>query len=59
MDARYPGIRDRLCDESGTVKRFIYIYINEEDIRFLEGIDTEVQTGDRISIVPAIAGGSY
>ncbi len=59
MDARYPGIRDRLCDESGTVKRFINIYINEEDIRFLEGIDTEVQTGDRISIVPAIAGGSY
>ena len=40
MDARYPGIRDRLCDESGTVKRFINIYINEEDIRILEGNNT-------------------
>lgn len=57
MEASYPGIKDRLCDESGKVRRFINIYINEEDIRFLDGTDTAVKTGDRISIVPAIAGG--
>ena len=58
MEASYPGIRDRLCDESGKVRRFINIYINEEDIRFLDGTDTAVKAGDRISIVPAIAGGT-
>lgn len=57
MEASYPGIKDRLCDESGKVRRFINIYINEEDIRFLDGTDTAVKAGDRISIVPAIAGG--
>ena len=57
MEASYPGIKDRLCDESGKVRRFINIYINEEDIRFLDGTDTTIKAGDRISIVPAIAGG--
>ena len=57
MEAAYPGIRDRLCDESGNVRRFINIYINEEDIRFLNGTNTEVKPGDKVSIVPAIAGG--
>ena len=57
MEASYPGIKDRLCDESGKVRRFINIYINEEDIRFLDGTDTAVKAGDRVSIVPAIAGG--
>ena len=57
MEASYPGIKDRICDESGRVRRFINIYINEEDIRFLDGTDTTVKAGDRISIVPAIAGG--
>ena len=57
MEASYPGIKDRLCDESGKVRRFINIYINEEDIRFLDGTNTEVKAGDRVSIVPAIAGG--
>ena len=57
MEASYPGIKDRICDESGKVRRFINIYINEEDIRFLDGTDTTVKAGDRISIVPAIAGG--
>ena len=59
MEASYPGIKDRLCDESGKVRRFINIYINEEDIRFLDGTDTAVKTGDRVSIVPAIAGGLH
>lgn len=57
MEASYPGIKDRICDESGKVRRFINIYINEEDIRFLDGTGTTVKTGDRIAIVPAIAGG--
>ncbi|MBM3264176.1 MAG: MoaD/ThiS family protein [candidate division Zixibacteria bacterium] len=57
MDASYPGIRERICDDSGSVKRFINIYVNEEDIRFLQGTATQVKDGDRIAIVPAIAGG--
>lgn len=57
MNASYPGIKDRICDESGSVKRFINIYVNEEDIRFLQGTDTKVKSGDKVAIVPAIAGG--
>ncbi|MEE2709024.1 MAG: MoaD/ThiS family protein [Gemmatimonadota bacterium] len=57
MEASYPGIKDRICDESGDVRRFINIYVNEEDIRFMDGTGTPVKDGDRISIVPAIAGG--
>ena len=58
MESSYPGIKDRICDESGQVRRFINIYINEEDIRFMDGTGTAVNDGDRISIVPAIAGGN-
>lgn len=57
LEAAYPGIRERLCDESGNIRRFINIYVNEEDIRFLDGTATRVKEGDRVSIVPAIAGG--
>lgn len=57
MEAAYPGIKDRLCDESGQVRRFINIYVNEEDIRFLQGTETNLKPGDKIAIVPAIAGG--
>ena len=57
LDRQYPGLRDRLLDETGGLRRFINFYINEEDIRFLEGIKTVVKTGDQVSIVPAIAGG--
>jgi molybdopterin synthase sulfur carrier subunit len=57
MEAAYPGIRERICDESGNIRRFINIYVNEEDIRFLDGAGTKVRDGDRVSIVPAIAGG--
>jgi molybdopterin synthase sulfur carrier subunit len=56
LESRYPGIKERLCDEKG-VRRFVNIYANEEDIRFLENLDTQVKEGDSISIVPAIAGG--
>jgi MoaD family protein len=56
LDRNYPGIKDRLCDEKG-VRRFVNIYQNEEDIRFLDGLETVVKEGDSVSIVPAIAGG--
>ena len=56
LERNYPGIKDRLCDEKG-VRRFVNIYQNEEDIRFLDGLDTALKDGDSISVVPAIAGG--
>ncbi len=56
LEARHPGLRDRLTDEKG-VRRFINIYVGEEDVRFLEGLATKLKSGDQISIVPAIAGG--
>lgn len=57
LDASYPGLNERLCDESGEVRRFVLIYVNDEDIRHLDGKATVVKEGDEISIVPAIAGG--
>jgi molybdopterin converting factor small subunit len=57
LEARYPGIKDRLCDEKG-VRRFVNIFLNEEeDIRFLDALDTALRAGDSLQIVPAIAGG--
>lgn len=56
LERNYPGIKDRLCDDKG-VRRFVNIYQNEEDIRFLDGLETAVKDGDAISVVPAIAGG--
>lgn len=58
LDKEYPGIKERICDESGSVRRFVNIYVNDEDIRFKENILTEVKDGDEISIIPAIAGGA-
>lgn len=57
LDKAYPGLKDRLCDEAGNVRRFVNIYVNGEDIRFLEEKSTAVKDSDEISIVPAIAGG--
>lgn len=57
LDARYPGIKDRICDEGGQVRRFVNVFVNGEDIRFLQHLDTPVQATDEVSIVPAIAGG--
>ena len=56
LEKNHPGIKDRLLDEKG-VRRFINIYVGEEDIRFLEGLKTELKGGEKITIVPAIAGG--
>ena len=58
LENQYAGIKDRICDESGAPRRFINIYLNEEDIRFLDGEGTAVKDGDEISIIPAIAGGT-
>jgi molybdopterin converting factor small subunit len=57
MEKKHPGIKDRLLDAKG-VRRFVNIYVGEEDVRFLEGLKTVLKAGDSISIVPAIAGGS-
>jgi molybdopterin synthase sulfur carrier subunit len=57
LDGEYPGLKDRLCDESGEIRRFVNVYVNGEDVRFLSGLETPVKEGDEISIVPAVAGG--
>lgn len=57
MQRRFPGIGERLVDESGQVRRFVNVYVNEEDIRFLQNNDTPLKDGDEVSIIPAIAGG--
>ena len=57
LQSRYPGIQERLVDEKGEVRRFVNVYVNEEDIRFLENQKTPLKDGDEISIIPAIAGG--
>ncbi len=57
LEKNYPGIKERICDESGKVRRFVNVYVNGDDIRFLQNLDTALKEGDNISIVPAIAGG--
>ncbi len=57
LQSRYPGIKERLIDETGGVRRFVNVYVNEEDIRFLKNQDTPLKDGDEVSIIPAIAGG--
>lgn len=58
LEKQYPGIWERLYGEDGSIRRFVNVYVNEEEIRFLNGEETKVEEGDRISIIPAIAGGS-
>ena len=57
LENNYPGIKDRICDEQGEIRRFVNIYLNDEDIRFLQGQSTSLTDGDEVSIIPAIAGG--
>jgi molybdopterin synthase sulfur carrier subunit len=57
LQAQFPGIGERLVDEKGEVRRFVNVYVNEEDIRFLQNRETPLKDGDEISIIPAIAGG--
>lgn len=57
LEQECPGMKERICDENGEVRRFINLYVNNEDIRFLNGKDTELKDSDTVSIIPAIAGG--
>jgi MoaD family protein len=57
LEEKHPGLRERLYDEKGTLRRFINFYVNDEDIRFLKSEETALKDGDELSIVPAIAGG--
>jgi molybdopterin synthase sulfur carrier subunit len=57
LERQFPGIKERLCDGDGRVRRFVNIYLNGDDIRFLNNLETDVKDGDELSIVPAIAGG--
>ena len=57
IEAQFPGVKERLFDESGELRPSINIYVNSEDIRYLQGLDTSLKDGDEVSIVPAIAGG--
>ena len=58
LEAKHPGLKERLCDDSGKLRRFVNIYLNEEDIRFMQAEATALKDGDEVSIVPAIAGGA-
>jgi molybdopterin synthase sulfur carrier subunit len=57
LDSQFPGLKERLCDEQGEIRNFVNIYVNGEDVRFLDGINSPTAEGDEISIVPAVAGG--
>ncbi len=57
LEKNYPGIRERICEEDGRLRRFVNLYVNDEDIRFKDNMDTALKDGDELSIVPAIAGG--
>jgi molybdopterin synthase sulfur carrier subunit len=57
LEKKYPGIKERICDETGKIRRFVNVYVNGDDIRFLQNLETSTKEGDNISIVPAIAGG--
>ena len=56
LEARHPGIKDRLVDE-GDLRRFVNVYVNDEDVRFIGGLDTELADGDNVVVLPAVAGG--
>jgi sulfur-carrier protein len=58
LEERYPAMRGRLRDDGGAVRRFVNLYVNGEDVRFLDGLETSLKAGDELSIVPAVAGGA-
>ena len=57
LERDYPGLKERLCDETGELRRFVNVYVNGEDVRFLSGLQTALAAGNEVSIVPAVAGG--
>ena len=58
LDAAYPGLGGRILDEGGQLRRFVNVYVGEEDVRFVQGLDTQVTDGARVSVIPAVAGGA-
>lgn len=58
LQLQFPGLRERVCDDNGELRRFVNLYVNDEDIRFKDGKATAIQDGDELSIIPAIAGGA-
>ena len=58
LDAAYPGLGGRILDDSGQLRRFVNVYVGEEDVRFAQGLDTQVASGTRVSFIPAVAGGA-
>lgn len=59
LEQKYPGFRGRLLDENGELRRFVNVYVNEEDVRFLDGLATKIEDGTEVSIIPAVAGGCF
>lgn len=57
LEKQFPGFKERMCDDAGELRRFVNVYVGEEDIRFLKGLDTEIPDGEQVSIIPAVAGG--
>lgn len=57
LESSYPGLKEKLCEENGNVRKFLNIYLNDEDIRFMDSLATEVREGDTLALIPAIAGG--
>ncbi|MCH7699347.1 MAG: MoaD family protein [Chloroflexi bacterium] len=57
LEGMHPGLKERICDETGELRRFVNVYVNGEDVRFMSGLATELPAGTEVSIVPAVAGG--
>lgn len=57
LESAFPGMKDRICDDTGELRRFVNVYINGEDVRFMDGLASALKAGDEVSIVPAVAGG--
>ena len=58
LDAAYPGLGGRIIDDGGNLRRFVNVYVGDEDVRFAQGLDTQVPAGEKISVIPAVAGGA-
>jgi molybdopterin converting factor small subunit len=59
LDAAHPGFSDRLLDDQGALRRFVNVFVADDDVRFLQGLDTPVPDGETVAIIPAVAGGAY
>jgi molybdopterin synthase sulfur carrier subunit len=58
LERQYPGMRERICESDGQVRRFVNVFVGDEDIRFLQGLETPIPEGTQVSIIPAVAGGA-